>query len=510
MMKKFVKHTVRCLKWLGIGIVALAALLTAYFYIGGIEWGDWTIPDEKELRLELRDVPDEDNAYLALIALTNVYNVAGADVVRDGGDESGEATDIEFTNGYVSPYESGEREARVKRALDDPAAHERAERILSENERFFEAFRAALLRNGYLPKGDIVRLASSVSILPPSCNFVRFAQLVALKAQISLERGDADSAVSDIRAIHALGRLVSSNVEGHTHCLIGRFIENVSCKKMCDAVAMGRATPEHLEIFGGIAEECEVFAPTDHEMAIKVMFADCAWNVEWFSAASGDSIYRHIDGCFGLKSQDTFAAHVKSAALRILWNWPGYAKFAIHPRETRWRIAEFARVAMCKEALPEESLSSRFYPNWLGEYAVDMSSCGFNAANAYFKGDSLLRARARLVIASEKWRRAHGGENPPTLEALVPDYLAAVPADPRDKTGAPLKYDAASGVAWSVGRKGTYDYLKVAKDRTAGSESSLDKDTQIYAFRIDGKPVERRCSCAALSAINKTNRKGKE
>ena len=484
------KKTLKCLKWLGIGIAAFAALLTAYFYIGGIEWGDWTIPDEKELRLEKVNVPDEDNAYLALVALTNLYKVAGADVVRNDGDESGEATDMEFTNGYVSPYESGERDARVKRALGDPAAHERAERILSENAQFFEALRTALSRKGYSSKGDFVRVAPSTFIGPPSFNFVRFAQLVALKAQVSLERGDADSAVSDIRAIHALGRLVSSTVEAHTHCLLGSFIERILCKKMCDAVAMGKATPEHLEIFGGIAEECEVSAPTAHEMAIKATLADYAWNVEWFSTASGDSIYRRIDGYSGFKSQDTFAAHVKSAAIRLLWNWPGYTKFAFHPRETRWRIAEFARVAMGKEALPEESLSSRFCPNWLGAYAVDMASCGFNAANAYFKADSLPRARARLVIAAEKWRRAHGGKNPPSLDALVPDYLAAVPSDPWDKAGGPLKYDASLGVAWSVGKDGKYDYRKVAKGgKVDGEGKTVDKDTQTYAFRLDGKPI---------------------
>ena len=72
----------------------------------------------------------------------------------------------------------------------------------------------------------------------------------------------------------------------------------------------------------------------------------------------------------------------------------------------------------------------------------------------------------RLVIAAEKWRRAHGGENPPTLDALVPDYLASVPKDPWSKSGEPIKYDATLGVAWSVG-----------------------KDGKKYAFRLDGKPI---------------------
>jgi hypothetical protein len=96
----------------------------------------------------------------------------------------------------------------------------------------------------------------------------------------------------------------------------------------------------------------------------------------------------------------------------------------------------------------------------------------------------------RLVIAAAKWHRAHGGENPPSLEALVPAYLASVPKDPWSKFGAPIQYDAALGVAWSVGKDGKYDYRKVAKERKpAAVDSSADGDTQKYAFRLDGKPI---------------------
>jgi hypothetical protein len=96
----------------------------------------------------------------------------------------------------------------------------------------------------------------------------------------------------------------------------------------------------------------------------------------------------------------------------------------------------------------------------------------------------------RLVIAAEKWRRAHGGANPPTLDALVPAYLAAVPTDPWSKSGDPIKYDATHGVAWSVGKDSKYDYRKVAKERKpAAVDSSADGDTQKYAFRLDGKPI---------------------
>lgn len=57
--------------------------------------------------------------------------------------------------------------------------------------------------------------------------------------------------------------------------------------------------------------------------------------------------------------------------------------------------------------------------------------------------DSSVRALAQIVtaraaVAIERYRLAHDGRTPEALDALVPAYLEAVPADPFD--GAPLRY----------------------------------------------------------------------
>jgi hypothetical protein len=60
------------------------------------------------------------------------------------------------------------------------------------------------------------------------------------------------------------------------------------------------------------------------------------------------------------------------------------------------------------------------------------------------------RRTAIATIAAERFRRAHAGQPPPSLDALVPEFLAAVPLDPFD--GKPLKYRVApdSYVVYSV------------------------------------------------------------
>jgi hypothetical protein len=63
-----------------------------------------------------------------------------------------------------------------------------------------------------------------------------------------------------------------------------------------------------------------------------------------------------------------------------------------------------------------------------------------------------IRRTAIAALAIERFRRAHAGQGPPSLDALVPAFLAAVPLDPYD--GTPLKYklDADSYVVYSVDR----------------------------------------------------------
>jgi hypothetical protein len=54
----------------------------------------------------------------------------------------------------------------------------------------------------------------------------------------------------------------------------------------------------------------------------------------------------------------------------------------------------------------------------------------------------------RLRIAALEYKRDNK-QLPPTLAALVPDYISTVPADPFD--GNPIRYDAARALIWSVG-----------------------------------------------------------
>lgn len=178
--------------------------------------------------------------------------------------------------------------------------------------------------------------------------------------------------------------------------------------------------------------------------------------------------------------------------VRLFSRWLGMSRFFYHHREMAFQMAENIRSIIAHEEprLEPEKWWTWLAPNGAGRRKViDLCYCFKFHHVSYFKSGCLARLRPRIVLAAEKWRRAHGGKNPPTLDTLVPEYLAAVPRDPWSKSSAPINYEAALGVAWSVGKEGKYDYRKIATDHAVGTKASVDGDTQKYAFRLDGKPI---------------------
>ncbi len=61
------------------------------------------------------------------------------------------------------------------------------------------------------------------------------------------------------------------------------------------------------------------------------------------------------------------------------------------------------------------------------------------------------RRAMRVAFACRLYAADHAGKLPPTLDALVPDYLDAIPTDPTDKDALPIRYDAGRALVWTSG-----------------------------------------------------------
>jgi hypothetical protein len=128
------------------------------------------------------------------------------------------------------------------------------------------------------------------------------------------------------------------------------------------------------------------------------------------------------------------------------------AAFAFHPFLTRWvrlQIEQFPEViAAAREDWPDKvaSLSTLEANNTPGSrnplrniLSGRPVSLAAQSANPFAAGLNLaIRRVAIAALAVERYRRAHDGALPPSLDALVPTFLTAVPIDPF--TGRPLVY----------------------------------------------------------------------
>lgn len=473
--------------------IALAVLLTIYFYIGGIEWGDWTIPNEADLRLEVREAPDEDNAYLALCALTNVCHLLTEEdssmYVNGRTEYPDPLPDIRFVRYYGNRCDGDYEDEEMQIVREVRCNSEKARRILADNAAFFDAFHKALCRKGFWAKKENVgeyRPFVSYDFLVYR-TFVRCAQLVEFRTQIAFEKGDMASSSSGICEMHALGQMISTNADTLVGYLAGDLIEKMAYRKMCEAVADRNVTDEAIGRFIKMIDAVEANAQLCWERAIKAELASRVKAIEFIFNRGADSYISYWEG--EQRLIDAGKKRRMGLGKRILWKWPGLFKFCYHPREMIHRQTEQYRLMMA-HAEPQVAKAEwwrSFVPGGAGRIWADNTLPDFTP---YFIVPCLNRTRLRLVLAAERWRRAHGGENPPTLGALVPDYLAAVPRDPWSKKGAPINYDASLGVAWSVGKDGTYDYRKIAKSFDPLEKDSQEKrDTNNFAFRLDGKPI---------------------
>lgn len=119
-----------------------------------------------------------------------------------------------------------------------------------------------------------------------------------------------------------------------------------------------------------------------------------------------------------------------------------------------------------------------------------MSSMFLSSFSRVASRDADLRARLRTAMAAvavERWRIAHNGQIPDSLDELVPAFLASVPQDPFD--GHPLRFKKlASGYAvYSVGPDGVDDG---GKERPPYSRNTPEEERSKYdiLFIVEQQP----------------------
>jgi hypothetical protein len=482
-------------------IVGVPLLMTAWFCIGGIETGDTSSPDDADLLWTPPEVADEDNAFVAILATTNLVNCSAL------GTNSWDKADRSFVREYSCTDTNHNSMARRIRA--EPDAGEKADRIIADNEAFYAAFAKGLERKGFR------------NTLPPISKEVRFSvlpfhvmnhmsNLWRLKIQREMERGEWNAAVADLEVLHRFGQVVSDNAATAVDILVGNGIEGMAYGKMRDLMASGGLSASQL---ARLAELVDADAKAEPENVARVVKGEYTYSRAHLDLMSPEYVLSLVGFTFStankLKeiskkicskefgvsvSEGSSLDRVAECLVRTVVSWPGYFRYTFHRKTTQKRLADVAHKALKGEiddAANDDCHFGVFARNGMGRAIVRAAAFAYQQAVAgkYRLRAVFARGKTQLVIAAARWRLDHDGELPPTLDALVPQYLPAVPADPWSKDGKPFSYNAATGVVWSVGESGDFDYSKLPVEKSRRLRGEFGRNVDYYAFRLNGKPL---------------------
>ncbi|MFH1496194.1 MAG: hypothetical protein ABII82_00075 [Verrucomicrobiota bacterium] len=141
---------------------------------------------------------------------------------------------------------------------------------------------------------------------------------------------------------------------------------------------------------------------------------------------------------------------------------------SLKPKRTKTIQAEFVRECLMlagtdQRTVAASDLNDQFFPRFKGSISPDniigraylsmLTPTWLPLINQRFRIQSQISA-TQALLAVRAYQHDHDGELPPTLDALVPDYLPTVPLDYYDRE--PIRYSREFRAIWSLGRNGEY------------------------------------------------------
>ena len=478
----------RAVEWV-VGLIVLAlVLVTLWLFLGG-ESANVSIPDDSDLRVVLPEIADEDNGFIAIVASTNLI-VMETNSLGD--------IDMTFAREYASPRTYG-----CERVRAEPGAAEKADRMLADNAAFFEAFSRGLERKAFRNVEPKTEIANGFGVVLPPLKVYGWATVLwRLKARREIERGEWGKALESLETIYRFGRACSDNALNAVEYIAGGF---AGCAEVVDMAASDALDEAALARLAVLVCDDRARRSENVERVLKLEYFTVRTNIDattpemmvelyGFTARISRELANAVSSVLGgeVETRQSLQERIAEGIVKTVLLWPGYFRYTFHRRTTIARIAETTRLAIKGEvdsAADDDGYDGLLTRNGFGRNIVAAHACGCRSLLTSIDNRAFGRGRALLAIAAARWRLVHGDAMPPSLEALVPQFLDAVPVDPYSKDGSPFQYDPETGVAWSVGdREKKYDYMKVKNEKRV-VEALAKGQMSGWAFRIDGRPT---------------------
>ena len=472
------------LKRVGVMVALVAVCLFAYLFLGGIDAEHPAAPD---LGLGVQTVKEEDNWYVALVAVTNLVSLT------------------EDEQRFVSSASSSPREWwRIHDFASEKDALAKLDALIARHGELFKRLGGNVHRRGWWrPPQDVPADANPGHRVYEDCALITgwVVKLLDLKIKRELDQGEFMFAFADMKTFYSLGLAVMRGAEGLVACESAKGQLRKTMRRFMPFVT--QLDGEQLAVLRQLLDEqaADMIATSANAYARQVAAAEA--HFDWLYRRGGVeqmqanllSALSSVSGKLGKGVEG-----VSRAAFKV----PNFNRFSFHFNRSLARYYEesakthanllrgkYDLAIRAQYVLPQNpKWNLPVYPNWLGRVVFASLaeqggwSCLLSAASRFAVSAD------RVVIAANRYR-LDKGEYPRELQALVPDYLDAVPDDPFGD--GKLGFNVAQGTVHSVGENGGFDGVvppEGAKVLHFTNENGVRRWYTPYIRRLDGKPLE--------------------
>jgi hypothetical protein len=364
----------------------------------------------------------------------------------------------EHENGFVSLQAAGE----VLRWPDDASAAAQLVAMAS-GERWDEAVAARVISANERALATFARVAGASSFRSPPgaaempaafAHGVRLAQLRAIAAVAAAQRGEGDAALAGGLELLRIARRIDADPNGGGNPAAAAYVVGST------GLAALEASLPRLSLAPESARALAAELGSLHT-------DPAVWRERWAAVYREERLHPRVSAAGIASERGPWAALARHLPARFLLRPNDFARLLA----TRVRALQADVGTACAPRAPRPPLSllellrgnavGRRYAAHTPELeSLDASRCAF---------DTRLEA-VRASVALRAFEAERGGL-PPSLEALVPQWLDGVP---RDWFGSgALRFDRARRLLWSLGSDGEDDGGTGASDDPTGIEIRL-------------------------------------
>ena len=399
-----------------VGLILLLVLLAVAVNL--IFGRDIPAPDMSDLEPEQISLPDGENAYTHLIAITNVWHMP------------------EDARERLSDYRKGKE-------VDETALAE----LVEKNENTFSA-----IRRGLEFDKCIHPALATFAYDPALFTWMGLSDLLIAKTRLQRTSGAVSNAVEIAGVELALADRVGEYPNNLIHVLVGRALLIGGLRQARDIARDEKITPANLERMAEILTGLKPLAPSIVR----------AWKGEHRFASQ--TLAQLHSGTLSDADLLIMADNAGGLDMNTVSKWMPRIFFKLN--ETQKLFADVARCVISDatrtyadmrspalEASMREDFERRrkrlILTNAVG---VILARVMLPAYVSAMENECMVQSdlsATGLIVACRRYRLREG-KLPEKLDDLVPGFLPSVPRDPYD--GKPFRYDPVREIVWTVGK----------------------------------------------------------